>query len=234
MEYRRRLVFTNILNCRDLGGFETQFGVTKFGRFLRAGIVSLPDDGEIKALEDYGVTTAIDLRGEFETFDMSPRLDRIKGADVLNISLYEANAANSNGSLAQLNALYVRIADENRDNIRRVLEAISAAKDGTILYHCYFGKDRTGILTLMLLTIAGVREDDIIADYQVTYTYIERYVEEHSDILWSKDREMHYSKPETLKFLISHLKEKYGSVYGYIQSTGIAEEALEKIRKRFY
>lgn len=234
MENVKRLKFKHILNCRDLGGFQTPYGVTKFGRFMRAGIVEIPDDLEVKALEDYGIKTVIDLRGDFETADMSPGLDRINGADVMNISLYEANVANAQGNSEILAGIYKMIVDENRASIRRVLEAIADAKDGTLMYHCFFGKDRTGILTLLLLTIAGADEDDIVADYQVTYTYIEKYAEDHADTLWSKNREMHYSKAETLQSLIRHLNIKYGSVYGYILSTGISEEKINKIRAKFF
>lgn len=234
MEYVKRLKFTHILNCRDLGGYQTPYGITKFGRFVRAGIVEIPDDSEVKALEDYGINTVIDLRGDFETADMSPRLDRIKGADVLNISLYEANVANAQGNSEILGGIYKMIVDENRGSIRKVLEAIADAKDGTLMYHCFFGKDRTGILTLLLLTIAGADEDDIVVDYQVTYTYIEKYVEDHADTLWSKNREMHYSKAETLQGLIKHMNEKYGSVYDYILSTGINEEKINRIRAKFF
>lgn len=230
----RRLKFTHILNCRDLGGYQTEYGVTKFGRFLRAGVVEVPDDSEIKALEAYGVNTVIDLRGDFEVNDMQTELGRINGCKHMNISLYEANVANANGEMGQLGEIYSMIVDENRDKIRTVLEAIADADDGCLFYHCFFGKDRTGILTLLLLTIAGADEDDIIADYEVTYSYIRRYVDEHADTLWSKDRTFHYSKAETLITLIEHINEKYGSVYDYILSTGISEEKIIKIRNKFY
>jgi len=230
----RRLKFKHILNCRDLGGYQTPYGVTKFGRFLRAGVVEVTDENEVQELHDYGVTTVIDLRGNFEVNDMQTQLDRIEGCTQLNISLYEANVANANGEMGNLGDIYSMIVDENRDKIRAVLEAIADAPDGCIFYHCFFGKDRTGILTMLLLTIAGVDEDDIIADYEVTYSYIRHYVDEHSDTLWSKDRTFHYSKAETIIAVIEHLKEKYCSVYGYILSTGISEEKIEKIRKRFF
>lgn len=230
----RRLVFTHILNCRDLGGFETPYGVTKFGRFLRGGVVEVPDENEIKKLEKHGVKTVIDLRGDFEVNDMQTGLERISGSRHMNISLYEANVANANGEMGNLGEIYSMIVDDNRDKIRTVLEAIADADDGCLFYHCFFGKDRTGILTLLLLTIAGADEDDIIADYEVTYSYIRRYVDEHADTLWSKDRTFHYSKAETLLTLIEHIKEKYGSVYDYILSTGLSEEKINKIRNKFF
>ena len=231
---QRRIVLKNILNCRDLGGFPSEYGTTKYGRFLRAGIVEYPEDWETDILGQYGVTTAIDLRGDFEVDDMSPRLDRIRGCDTYNISLYEANVANANDDEHSLAEIYISIADNYRENMKTVLEAIADAKDGVVMYHCFFGKDRTGILTLLLLTIAGVAEEDIVADYQVTYTYIKKYVDEHSATLWSRDRKMHYSLPETMEKLIEHMKNEYGSVYDYIVSTGIDEEKIEKIRRRFF
>lgn len=231
---QRRFVFENILNCRDLGGYPSKYGVTQFGRFLRGGIVHFPNEDEIKVLEAYGLKTAIDLRGDFEFADMNPHLERVSGCKAMHISLYEANVANADGDGKNLSEIYHMIADENRNSIKTVLDAIAGADEGPLMYHCYFGKDRTGILTLLLLTVAGVSEEDIIADYQVTYTYIRKYVEENSDTLWSKDRTMHYSLPETMESLIEHMKTQYGSVTDYIKSTGISEENIEKIRRRFF
>lgn len=231
---QRRYKFKNILNCRDLGGYPSEYGVTQFGRFLRAGIVNYPEQWEIGKLSEYGVKTAIDLRGNFEFNDMTPHTERIDGCKAVHIPLYEANVANADGDGKSLAEIYCSIVDENRESIKSVLEAIADAQDGAVMYHCYFGKDRTGILTLLLLTIAGVAEEDIIADYQMTYTYIREYVEKNSDILWSSDRTMHYSLPETVIFLVEHMKNKYGSVMNYIVSTGITKEDIEKIRQRFF
>lgn len=231
---QRRIQLKNILNCRDLGGYPSEYGVTKFGRFLRAGIVEYPEQWEIKKLEEYGIKTAIDLRGNFEFNDMNPHTERIDGCTSMHIPLYEANVANADGDGKTLAEIYCSIVDENRESIRDVLEAIANAPDGAIMYHCYFGKDRTGILSLLLLTIAGVAEEDIIADYQLTYTYIRKYVKENSDTLWSRDRTMHYSLPETMVYLMEHMKETYGSVMKYIVSTGISEENIARIRRRFF
>lgn len=234
MSFCRRIKLENILNLRDLGGYPSEYGVTKFGRFLRGGVVAVPEEWEIRALEDYGVRTVIDLRGDFEAENMPLRLDRIKNSEFYSLSLYEANVANANIGEKSLVEIYASIADGYRENIRKALETVACAKDGAVFYHCFFGKDRTGILSMLLLSIAGVDEADIIADYQVTYAYVHDYIKKNADVLWCQDGSMHYSLPETMEGLIDYIKKKYGSVADYIKSTGISDESVEKIRRRFF
>src|SRR5690554_2011492 len=51
-----------------------------------------------------------------------------------------------------------------------VATAIAHAHDGVVLFNCTAGKDRTGIIAAMMLSIAGVSNDDIAADYALTAT----------------------------------------------------------------
>lgn len=230
MQILRRHIFKNILNCRDIGGYPTENGATQFGRFIRCGIVNTPDDCEIQKLEELGVTTVIDLRGTYEANETPLGLDRIKGADVYNLPLYEFNVATQEGMNLPINEIYDMIINTQQEHIARVLRTIANAKDGVIMYNCFFGKDRTGILTMLLLSIAGVAEDDIIADYQQTYTYVKSYIKAHKDVLWDQNSEKHFSLPETMENVISMINEKYGSVMAYIHSLGLTEDEIQKIR----
>ena len=232
MKILRRHVFKNILNCRDIGGYPADEKSTQFGRFLRCGIVNTPEDWEIEKLEELGVTTVIDLRGTYEANETPLKLERIKGADVYNLPLYEFNVATQEGMNLPLNEIYDMIINTQQEHIARVLRTIADAKDGVIMYNCFFGKDRTGILTMLLLSIAGVAEDDIIADYQQTYTYVKGYIREHKDILWDQNSEKHYSLPETLENVIAMINKNYGSVMEYIRSLGLTEDEINKIRTK--
>lgn len=232
MQILRRHVFKNILNCRDIGGYPTADGATQFGRFLRCGIVNTPEDWEIQKLCELGVTTAIDLRGTYEVGETPLELERIEGADVYSLPLYEFNVATQEGMNLPLNEIYDMIINTQQVHIARVLHTIANAKDGVIMYNCFFGKDRTGILTMLLLSIAGVAEDDIIADYQQTYTYVKSYIKEHKDILWDQNSEKHYSLPETMENVIGMIIERYGSVIGYVRSLGLTEDEIKKIRTK--
>jgi protein-tyrosine phosphatase len=49
-----------------------------------------------------------------------------------------------------------------------VLTAVARAEPGGVLVHCAAGWDRTGLVTLLLLALAGVHPEDIIADYALS------------------------------------------------------------------
>ena len=232
MSILRRHIFENILNCRDIGGYPTEHGSTKFGRFIRCGIVNTPADWEIEKLNMLGVKTTIDLRGRYEAEETPLLLDRLDDADVYNLPLFEFNVATNDGMDLDLSTIYEGIIDNYKENIVKILNVIAEAKEGVILYNCFFGKDRTGILTMLLLSIAGVSKEDIIADYQQTYTYVKTYIKEHKDVLWDVSSEKHLSLPETMETLIERIENKYGSVVDYIRYAGVNEETIEKIKEK--
>ncbi len=233
MEAQRRYILENIENCRDLGGYPSKYGCTKFGRFIRCGTVDRPTENDIKKLKELNVTTVIDLRGDYEFQSRPNDIERLT-ENARHISLYELNVAEAKNIKITITEVYEYIIDGYKENIYSALKAVADAPDGAVLYHCFLGKDRTGILTMLLLTVAGVSEDDIVADYQLTYTYLENYMQTHAETLWDTEPEMHYSLPQTMRSLLAYIKEKYGSVEDYIRQIGIDDEDIEKIRKRFY
>ena len=60
-----------------------------------------------------------------------------------------------------------------KKSMAQVFHAIAAAPEGAVLFHCALGKDRTGIVAAMLLSLAEVDRLDIIADYQISNTYLQ-------------------------------------------------------------
>lgn len=233
MNTQRRYPLKNIVNCRDLGGYPSVYGYTEFGRFIRCGTVNKPTDDDIKALKELNVTTVIDLRGDFEFNNQPNDMERLTD-NVNHVSLYELNVAEAKDMKLTITEVYEYIVENYKENICEALKEIANAPDGAILYHCFLGKDRTGILSMLLLTIAGVYEDDIVADYQLTYTYLEEYIRNNADSLWDTNEEMHYSLPQTMRALIAFIKSKYGSIINYIKAIGISDSEIIKIRKRFY
>lgn len=233
MEAQRRYILENIVNCRDIGGYPSKYGCTKFGRFIRGGTVDRPTESDIGTLRELNISTVIDLRGDFEFNNQPNGMERLTD-NVNHVSLYELNVAEAKDMKMTITEVYEYIVDNYKENICKALKAVANAPEGAVFYHCFLGKDRTGILSMLLLTIAGVSEDDIVADYQLTYTYLENYIHTHTDSLWDTNAEMHYSLPQTMRALISYVKEKYGSIAEYIKLTGISDEEIEKIRRRFF
>lgn len=233
MEGKRRLSPEKIINCRDIGGYQTPDGMIKYGRFLRCGIPEKPSDTDIELLRSFGVKTVIDLRGRDEADETPNLLSRIPGVQSHNIPLFEMNVANEKDTVyMDLLESYKYVIENYKQNICRVLNVIAGAQDGVILYHCFFGKDRTGILTMFLMYIAGADRADIVADYSLTYAYITDYIEKNRETLWSPDSVMHYSTPQTMNSLISYIDEAYGSIGEYLAEIGVTDDAVSKIKNR--
>jgi protein tyrosine/serine phosphatase len=51
-----------------------------------------------------------------------------------------------------------------------VLEAIAEAEPGGVVFHCMGGRDRTGMIAMLVLTLVGVAPEDIAADYELSAT----------------------------------------------------------------
>ena len=118
MEPQRRYIFENIENCRDLGGYPSKYGCTKFKRFIRGGTVDRPTENDIEKLKALNVTTVIDLRGDFEFINQPNGTERLTD-NVEHISLYEMNVAEAKGIKKALTEVYEYIIDNYKENYAR-------------------------------------------------------------------------------------------------------------------
>ena len=238
MGHYKRLALKNIVNCRDLGGYPCGNDVTKFGRFLRCGIPNTPTQDDLVEIIKYGVTTVIDLRGDWEAENSPSVFKFIDGIDYHHICLLELNVATQSSSVRTLEDSYKYSIDNYKENFAKAINTIADAKKGCILFHCFFGKDRTGLLSAMLLHIAGAMPEDIIADYQTSYTYILSFIErekaQNSETMWETNEANFRSEANTMANTLNYINEKYGSLSAYLAHIGITPETQKKIRNKFF
>ncbi|HMN15425.1 MAG TPA: tyrosine-protein phosphatase, partial [Bellilinea sp.] len=150
-------------NARELGGFPLPGGGSTLAkRFIRADSTGKLDPEGLQELQDYGVTLVIDLRSDLELGE-EPAPFAAGGAvqyrqvpffsDVSDyIAKLEAAADYGDG--------YCIMVDNCKSSVADILRTV-VEHDGTVLYHCAAGKDRTGLISMMLLSLAGVSDEDI-------------------------------------------------------------------------
>lgn len=164
----RRIPLSTTVNTRDLGGYPTEDGrSTAIYAFLRSDLPTSLTKQDITLLKHCGVTTVIDLRNDAEVRRQRCAFER------LDEFTYRHLEIRGGGRLprdeADVPVSYFQMVDEN-DSILPVFRTLSAAQ-GAVLYHCVAGKDRTGVVSALLLLLAGVPRADILADYQATHAY---------------------------------------------------------------
>ncbi len=130
-------------------------------------VSSLTTDG-IRAMWEYGITAVIDLRSEGE---IAKRPSPFEPADYGPLYLHAPLVDDAfAGTLAQVSAMpdrYQMMLDCRQEAIGDIMKTI-ARVDGPLVFHCFAGKDRTGLIAAMLLSLAGADRDAIAADYSAT------------------------------------------------------------------
>jgi protein-tyrosine phosphatase len=245
----RELVWDGCLNVRDLGGHRTvDGGETNFGAIVRADSVSQLSEAGWEALTAYGVRTVLDLRGEHER-DVDPPGN--PPVEVLQVPFMEASEAEWEEIAEEIEAAAAAapdVATSTRDvyliflerfgaNVAAALKAVANAPEGGVVVHCVGGKDRTGLLVAFLLHLAGVPDEEIATDYALSEERLRPRHEAWFEAADSEEelerlRRIAQTPAESMLGVFRELESRYGSVEGYLRSTGLTEEELERLRHR--
>ncbi len=228
---QKRYITENIINCRDLGGYPCRGGVTAYGRILRAGVARTPSEADLEVLRRFGIKTVIDLRGNEEAEDMPSYFKNSSGFDYLHVSLLEANPAFAQNNMT-MPEVYELCLNDYKENFAKALRFISTL-DAPFMFHCFCGKDRTGILAALILSAAGVDKADIIADYEVSYTYIKDFIEkeirENTGLIWEGNYDRFYSKSEHMEHILNYIDRTFGGAIGYFRHIGLTNDEIIRI-----
>ena len=134
--------------------------------------------------------------------------------------------------------LYLRALSERGNVIVDVLNAIADASDGVVLFHCTAGKDRTGLIAAMLLSLAGVAEDLIVEDYALTRERIAPLIADFLADAVKRGLDVEAFRPllvceaATMAATLAHLSSLHGSVAAYLAAVGLDPATANRLRAR--
>lgn len=159
-------LFKNTYNTRSIlpDGF----------RFIRSDVPNRITEKEVQWLIDHNVTTVIDLRDDKEREQKKCQLINNKHFQYYCMPVTGGNSIPK--SVDDVSKSYLKMADEQMD---KIINTISKA-EANVLYFCNAGKDRTGVVSAILLYKMGMSLDYIIKDYMDSKNNLKNILEEYA------------------------------------------------------
>jgi protein-tyrosine phosphatase len=230
----RDLEWPDSFNIRDLGGLPTaNAGTTKRRSFVRADVLCrLTQEGK-RMLIDYGVRTVIDLRFPKE-FEELPAVVFDAGAgdekpDYLNVP-FGADSRAVSARIAGLedpSADYCVWLESFPDAVRDVMRAVLSSRSGGVIFHCRSGKDRTGMVAALLLSLADVPRNVIVDDY----TWTDKRLRPLYDANLMNPN-ANRAVADRMRLMLEFLDEDLGGVVEFLKTTGLGDEEIVELRSR--
>lgn len=222
-------------NARDLGDLAAAGGTVRRGAILRSDAPVALDPPSRSLLRRIGVRTAIDLREPVER-ELDPAdLDGL-GIEVISEPILGDFEL---GESVTLEEIYRRILTTRGGPLAAATRRLAAPNGLPAIVFCSAGKDRTGLLTALVLGAIGVRPEEIVADYHRTELNMRG---PFRDAIVSRavaagitDQEIatKVGAPAALmQSVLDWLQEDYGGAAGYLRHHGLTEAESEILRDR--
>lgn len=230
----RLLKVKSVKNIRDLGGYETQEGYfTKAHKYIRSSAPTKVTKEDLQYIKDYGIKVAIDLRGDFEVKMAKSVFVDDKDIEYIHIDLFDnpgASLVPDNKEFKDMGDLYMIMLDQLQKRIYEVFKVFLNHPYDGILFHCSAGKDRTGVISALLLDLAGCHEYDIVKDYAESFENNQEIYEELLKVTPNGNEQFLLSQPLYMMKMLNHLRENYGSAKNYLCTIGFSEEEVEDLK----
>jgi protein-tyrosine phosphatase len=238
-ERQRWMQLDGAANVRDLGGYSTgRGGVVRLGQLYRGDSPHRLSAADLDQLSRVGIRTRIDLRrhDEVERFGSGP-LSGLAGVTMhapLRATL--VREGNAQRSLEELYRAYLL---ESGYELASCVRLLADPCHRPALFHCYAGKDRTGVLAALLLSVLGVPNELIVADYVATARAREHFWALAEDELrqsvapgesFSADSPALSANPQTMEGLLAWIEVEYGSAEAYLVGVGVAPSIVDRLR----
>ena len=234
----RNLEFEGCVNFRDLGGYRTADNrMVAWRTLFRADGLNKLTDTDLALMADLGLATVIDLRtldeaeqrGSFPTERLDVTYVGLPLTDVLPATeeLPEWKEA------AYVATRYAAMVSEGGPVLTSAIDALATGSALPAVMHCSAGKDRTGVLSALVLAFLGVPDESIIEDYALSAAAMERLLErlmaeypEAADQVAKYAPAILHVVPETMEQFLASLLAEYGSYDDLADALGVAGDVV--------
>jgi protein tyrosine/serine phosphatase len=236
-------------NARDLGGLPTVDGrTTKHGVLLRSDNLQDLTASDIECLAGHGLGTVLDLRTAAEVEITGPGPLRETAVKHIHLDLiphgFEGRSPidraipDEDAPEHAVDHFYFDYVRDAPDGIATALRTIADPGAGAVLVHCAAGKDRTGVIVALALSLVGVHRDVVVGDYVRTNERItgvrDRLLATELYAEHTRGRSLDSFKPHaySMERFLDRVDREYGGVHGLAMSIGVDEETVARLSRR--
>lgn len=234
----RHYRFSQVFNFRDVGGLAGLDGRTvRWRRLFRSDSLHGLCEDDRAAFTALGIRTVLDLRRpyEVERDGRVPDWDGIVWRHIHpNHREWSETPFSDGADLPRYLAdRYLDLTEEGAAELAEAVDLIADADSAPMVVHCVAGKDRTGVVCALTLSLLGVCDADIAADYALSTAGFERY---HA---WLRERHPEQTAPaprwyqspaEAMLLFLAELRARHGSVHDYLTGAGLPASRIEALR----
>lgn len=253
MEMQRVIELDMPVNFRDLGGYQGLDGRrVKWRKIYRSAALNEMSARDRVKLANLRITVDCDLRSSREQRSYPDLL--WPGVRFVNISLYaEGDRFNQTHPFLRLfhhlpefddylPKIYqqVLLNEHSEEGIKRVFEELlKLPEDQALVYHCAAGKDRTGIISILILMALGVDDKTIAEDYLLTDELYDFSIEKQhptNEKLSQVIAKMNVTRGEgpAVKGITETIRHGWGSFDKFFtRKLGFKQADLEKFREMY-
>ncbi len=244
-ENLRRVGLDGPANFRDLGGYPAGTRRLRRGRVFRSDSLSRMSPSDVRhVVDELGVVTVVDLRAshEVETYGHGPlgsegvRVHHLPIADETRPDRVERPADAPDPATLTLDRIYLLMLDRYAERFVGVLRMLADDANHPIVFHCAAGKDRTGLVAALLLSLLGVDDATVAADYALTSEHIDELVDRHRAQAAAEGRTVEVNdahlaaEAAVMRIVLAEMRERYGSAEAYLRAHGLEPEAIAALR----
>lgn len=238
---RRLIRLTAVHNFRDLGGYPTVDGrTTRWRTLFRADGLHRLGGADLEVVRELGLRTVIDLRSDGElaergTFPHGEHPVAFHHVPIVDSTWQHLDRAVDDDAVAFLEWAYHDMLHQGPHRFVQAIEQLSAPEALPAVFHCAAGKDRTGVLAMLLLGSLGVAHDYIVADYALTEGGITRmlaWAEQEAPEMFARLSEapaaFMAAIPEAMTRVIATICDG-GTIRDYTLGLGVSQAALARL-----
>jgi protein-tyrosine phosphatase len=239
----RTLPLEGCVNFRDLGGYETRDGrVVGWRRLFRADGLNRLTGADRDLLTQLELATVIDLRttleaeerGRFPVDEVPVRYVDLPLTDVLPAP----EELPDWGEASYVASRYARMVSEGAPVLTQAIEVLASTGSLPAVVHCSAGKDRTGVLSAIVLAFLDVPDETIVEDYALSAVAMDRLLDrlkaEYPDSVEEVEKfapAILHVVPETMEEFLVSVRTVYGSYDGLAEALEVTE-SVAVLRER--